>query len=117
MTPPTLSVFTSFDFATCPFTAKSASGVFIEITAGSGRFPIFWQSNKQSSVAQSMPEAEASVIASALFGETLNVQALLEELLQTTILVTFYQDNEALLRILESGYSAKLRPKALRACA
>ena len=48
-------------------------------------------------------------MASALFGETLNIQTTLSLLLQKPAPEVFHQDNEALTKILRTGYSAKLR--------
>ena len=104
-----VSAFTDADFGACPVSAKSTSGVFLTINTGEYKFPIVWYSKKQSSVARSTPEAEAISMASALFGETLNVQDTLQMLLQKPVPVTFEQDNEALIKILKSGYSFKLR--------
>ncbi|CAE6921679.1 RE1 [Symbiodinium sp. CCMP2592] len=104
-----VAVYTDADFGACPVSAKSTSGVFLTINTGEYRFPILWYSKKQSSVARSTPEAEAISMASALFGETLNVQETVSLLLQQSIPAVFEQDNEALIKILKAGYSAKLR--------
>ena len=104
-----VSAYTDADFGACPVSANSTSGVFLTINTGEYKFPIVWCSKKQSSVARSTPEAEAISMASALFGETLNVQDTLQMLLQRPVPVTFEQDNEALIKILKSGYSFKLR--------
>ena len=104
-----IAVYTDADFGACPVSAKSTSGVFLTINTGVYRFPILWYSKKQSSVARSTPEAEAISMASALFGETLNIQETVSLLLQQSVPVVFEQDNEALIKILKAGYSAKLR--------
>ena len=48
-------------------------------------------------------------LATAMFSETENLQAYLEDLLDTEVPVFFQQDNETVLAILKAGYSAKLR--------
>ncbi|CAE7244859.1 RPS6KA5 [Symbiodinium natans] len=53
--------------------------------------------------------AEAIAMASAMFGEALNIQVMMEHLLGRAIDVVFHQDNETLLKVLATGYSAKLR--------
>ena len=58
---------------------------------------------------RSTPEAEAMSMASTIFGETLNVQDTLQMRLQRPVPVTFEQNNKALIKILKSGYSFKLR--------
>ena len=55
---PTLHVFTDSDFASCPYTAKSTSGIVYVLKTGSSNFPLLWSSKKQSSTARSTTEAE-----------------------------------------------------------
>ena len=84
--------------------------VFLDHKHSSLSVPDFMvDSKKQSSVARSTSEAEAISMASALFGETLNIQETVSLLLQQSVPVVFEQDNEALIKILKAGYSAKLR--------
>ena len=106
-----LQVFTDADFAACPFTSKSTSGILIRISTGSHTFPILWQSKKQSSVARSTPEAECISMAAAMFGEVFNSQTLLQDILQDSVPVVLLQDNETVLKVLSNGYSysSKLR--------
>ena len=106
--PAELHAFTDADFSSCPHAAKSASGIVVQIATGSGRFPALWQSQKLSSGARSMPEAECIAMASAMYGDVINLQTFLQELLRTTVLVKFFQDNEAVVKILQAGFSAKL---------
>ena len=106
---PQLHIYTDSDFGSCPHTAKSTSGVLMQVATGEHRFPVWWTSKRQTSVARSTPEAEAIAMASAMFGEALNIQVLLEHLLGHAVDVVFHQDNETLLKVLVAGYSAKLR--------
>ena len=46
-------------------------------------------------------------LATAMFSETENLQAYLEDLLDTEVPVFFQQDNETVLAILKAGYSGK----------
>ena len=72
--------------------------------------PIYWSSRKQTSVvARSAPEAELIAISSAMFTEIFNVQTMLEQLLERPVEVNYRQDNQAVVGIVTSGYSAKLR--------
>ena len=107
--PPVLNVYTDADFAACPYTAKSTSGIVAHIGTGSLAWPVMWQSRKQSSVARSTPEAELISMASAMFSEVINLQTFLGAAFKTPVPVVFHQDNEAALAILKIGYSAKLR--------
>ena len=74
---PQVFVFTDADFASGPWTSKSTSGIFIAIATGESLFPVFWQSQKQSSTARSTSESELIAMSSALLGETLQVQDML----------------------------------------
>ena len=106
---PVVRAYSDSDFASCPWTAKSTSGIVIGVQTGEAFFPLFWQSKKQSSVARSASEAESIALAATLFGETLHIQEMLERLFEISIPIYLEQDNEAVIRILQSGYSVKLR--------
>ena len=107
--PPELRIYTDADFAACPFTARSTSGIVVHIGTGSCAFPVMWQSRKQTSTARSTPEAEMIAVASAMFSEVINLQTFLETACKDPVPMIFHQDNETVLTILKSGYSAKLR--------
>ena len=104
-----LDVYTDADFAGCIHSVKSTSGLWIEISGGGHTFPLYWQSKRQSSVARSTTEAELIAMANGLFGEVYNLQSFLQQLLGKELEVKFFQDNNAVLQVLEAGYSAKLR--------
>ena len=106
---PSLFVFTDSDFASCPYTAKSTSGIVYVIVSGEWSFPVMWQSKKQSSTARSTTEAELIACTGALLGETLNLRSLIETLVETRVPVIFKQGNQATITVIRSGYSAKLR--------
>ena len=97
---PSLHVYTDADFGSCPFTTKSTSGIRICVETGSSRFPVFWSSRKQSSVARSTPEAEAIAMSTAMFSEAINIQSFLQHFLGYCCKTTYHQDNETLLTIL-----------------
>ena len=110
---PTLLVFTDSDFASCPYTSKrfskSTSGVVYVLQTGSSYFPLLWSSKKQNSTARSTTEAELIACASALFGEAFNLHTMIESLTEVRVPVSFQQDNQAAITVIQSGYSAKLR--------
>ena len=106
---PTLLVYTDSDFASCPYTSKSTSGVVFVLRTGSACFPLLWSSKKQSSTARSTTEAELIASPSALFGEALNLHTMVESLTEVHVPVSFQQDNQAAITVIQSGYSAKLR--------
>ena len=107
--PPELRVYTDADFAACPYTSRSTSGIVAHIGTGQFAFPVMWQSRKQTSVARSTPEAEMISMSSALFSEFTNLQTFLQSAFKSPVPIIFYQDNEAVLAILKSGCSPKLR--------
>ena len=106
---PSLHVFMDSNFASCPYTAKSTSGIVYVIKSGIQHYPVMWQSKKQSSTARSTAEAELIAFASALFGESLHLHTMLETLTESNVQIVFEQDNQATITILEAGYSAELR--------
>ena len=79
------------------------------IMTGESFFPVFWQSRKQSSVARSTPEAEIIAFSATVLCETLHIQETLEYLFEQDIPVMLEQDNEAVIKIIQNRYSAKLR--------
>ena len=106
---PVVHSYSDSDFASCPWTGKSTSGIMIGVSTGDAFFPLFWQSRKQSSVARSTSEAEAIALSATLFGETLHIQEMLEHLFDITIPVKLEQDNEAVIRIIRNKFSVRLR--------
>ena len=106
---PVIHAYSDADFASCPWTAKSTSGIMLGIKTGDSFYPLFWQSRKQSSVARSTPEAEIIAFAAVLYGETLHVQETLQHLLEQDVHVKLEQDNEAVIKIIQNRYSARLR--------
>ena len=104
-----IDVYTDSDFAACPYSAKSTSGILIIIRTEDAVFPLYWTSRKQSSTARSTPEAEMIAMSTAMFSEAFSVQTMLEHLLQRSVRVTYKQDNLGVVQISQSGYSVKLR--------
>ena len=99
-----LEVYTDADFAACPHSAKSTSGIIIMIRTGACLYPVHWMSKKQTSIERSTTE-----LATAMSSEVENLQAVLETILGIDVPVLYQQDNSTLLAVLKTGYSAKLR--------
>lgn len=95
--------------ASCPWSAKSTSGIVICLVTGEAKWPVYWQSKKQSSVARSTSESELIAMSSALFGEVLQIQDMLRYLLGERPDVHFQQDNQAVIKIIGNEFSVKLR--------
>ena len=106
---PHIHTYTDADFAGCPWSAKSTSGIMICLVTGEAKWPIYWQSKKQSSVACSTSESELIAMSSALFGEALQIQDMLHYLLGERPDVYFEQDNQAVIKIVDNQYSVRLR--------
>ena len=104
-----LEVYTDADFAACPHSAKSTSGIIIMIRTGACLYPVHWMSKEQTSIARSTTEAELIALATAMFSQVENLQAVLETILGIDVPVLYQQDNSTLLAVLKTGYSAKLR--------
>ena len=92
---PELLVFADSDFASCPHTCRSTSGVIYVIRTGEAYFPILWSSRKQGSTARSTTEAELIAFASALFGEALNLHAMAEYITDMAVPVRFESCNHS----------------------
>ena len=89
--------------------AKSTTGIVIYLVTGDAKWPIYWQSKKQSSIARSTSEAELIAMGWALFGEVLQIQDMLHYLLGERPDAHFQQDNQAVIKIVGNQYSVKLR--------
>ena len=90
---PQLLAFTDSNFASCPYTSRSTSGIiFLYIyvmRTGESYFPILWSSKKQASTARSTTEAELIAFAGALFGEALNPHTMAEHVSEQAIPIKF----------------------------
>ena len=104
-----LHVYADADLASCVHTARSTSGMMIFLSSGASRWPIAWNSRRQTSVARSTTEAEIISMAGAVFSEGQPLLDLLGQLLGRQITMRLKEDNAATLSILHSGYSVKLR--------
>ena len=106
---PVVHAYSDADFASCPWSAKSTTGIMLGIRTGEAFFPLLWQSRKQSSIARSTPEAEIIAFAAVLYGEALHIQETLQYLFEQDVSVKLEQDNEAVIKIIQNRYSARLR--------
>ena len=104
-----LHVFADADLASCVHTARSTSGMIVMLISGSSRWPLIWNSRRQTSVARSTTEAEVIAMASAIYGEAQPLRDFLGLLLQREITTRLLEDNSATLSLLQRGYSVRLR--------
>ena len=106
-----LASFPDADFSGCKETGRSTSGNWLELGSPSGNTTgaLEWASKRQTATATSTTEAEMASALKILKDSALPSQLLWEKLLQRDVEVKLYEDNQATLKIIESGYSPKLR--------
>ena len=98
------------DLAGCPRSARSTSGLFMFICGPNGtKFPVAWSSKRQSATARSTTEAETISLAEGLFSEAIPLQHTLSKIKGSDMKVWIREDNEATIKIIQKGYSARLR--------
>jgi hypothetical protein len=106
------AIFSDADFAGCAQTMRSTSGVFAKIMGPNTHMPISGASTKQTAVSHSTAEAELVAAEVALRKEGLPVLDLLQVVLgnpNTPVICEFFEDNQATIRMLESGKNPTLR--------
>ena len=107
---PRLHLFADADLAGDVMTMKSHSGHFIVVMDDEGTFfPLFWSSKRQSCVSRSTTEAEIVSASTLVFEEGLPMNTVPQMILKETVQTVLQEDNQAVLVILRTGYSQKLR--------
>ena len=106
-----LAGFPDADFSGCKETGRSTSGNWLELAAPSNKTAaaLEWASKRQTATATSTTEAEMASAHKILKDSAIPSQILWEALLQREVKIKLYEDNQAALRIIETGYSPKLR--------
>ena len=104
-----LCLYTDADHCSAQEDTKSSSGMYLTLEGPNSFWPLSWASKKQSATARSTTEAEMISLGSGLFSEAIPMQEYFECILQREVSLFSYQDNSAVIQIVESGYSAKLR--------
>lgn len=108
-----LDAFPDADFAGCKRTSRSTSGGWFEL--GSGKpdglttAALEWSSKRQTATATSTTEAEMASAAAILKGAAVPALELWERLLKRPVTIRLLEDNQATLKVMQSGYSSKLR--------
>ena len=102
-------VFADADFAGCMATSRSTSGAFMTLRGPDTRFPLGANATKQKCVSHSTTESEIVAADAALRLEGLPSIALWECILQRDIVLTVYEDNEAMIKIMMSGRNPTMR--------
>ena len=104
-----LKLFVDADFAGDRDDAKSSSGGLLILSGPNTWFPLSWVSKKQTAVSRSTTEAELISMAHSVFSEAMPMLTLWEWLLKRPVALTIMEDNEATIKVINKGYSAKLR--------
>ena len=110
--PPTISLhlYTDADLGGDICTMKSHTGIYLCIECPDGTsFPISWTSRRQQCVSKSTTESELVALNDGLFNDAIPVQTVLNMVFGREIPVTIHEDNQACVRILRAGYSARLK--------
>ena len=72
-------------------------------------WPLAWASKKQTATSRSTTEAEMIALCARIFGDALPTQEFLEMLTGKETRIICHQDNSAVIAIVHSGYTSKLR--------
>ncbi len=102
-------LFADADFAGCPESQRSTSGLHLAIRGPATCFPIAGASKRQTCVAFSTPEAELSAAAFALRMAGLPGLQLWDTLFERAVVLLFHEDNQAMIRVCLTGRNPTMR--------
>jgi hypothetical protein len=102
-------LFADADFAGCPDSQRSTSGMHLAIRGPATCFPIAGASKRQTCVSHSTPEAELVAADFALRTAGLPALQLWDVLLQRHAGLVFHEDNQAMIRVCETGRNPTMR--------
>ena len=104
-----LKDFPDADLAGDAETARSTSGMWLELCDGFGHsFPVEWSSKLQTVVSHSTPEAELVSMSRSMREFALPIQGMWTLLLGRSVILEVHEDNTSTIEILKKGYSSKL---------
>ncbi len=102
-------LFADADFAGCPDSQRSTSGLHLAIRGPATCFPIAGASKRQTCVSHSTPEAEIVAADFALRSAGLPALQLWDTLLQRAAGLSFHEDNQAMIRVCKTGRNPTMR--------
>ena len=102
-------VFADADSAGCSETQRSTSGLHFVIMGPNTNFPISGISKRQGCVSHSTPEAEIVATAFALRTVGMPALSLWHTLLPHRPVILVHEDNQAMLRVVETGKNPTMR--------
>ena len=104
-----LHLFADADFAGCASTARSTSGVFLCLKGPDSFMGLTGMSKRQTCVSHSTPESEIVAADCALRLVGLPALQLWDALLPRKAHITFHEDNQAMIRVCETGRNPTMR--------
>ena len=104
-----LCLYTDADHASDTEHAQSTSGMILCLEGDNTFWPLSWGSKKQTSTSRSTTEAEMVSLSHGVFSEALPAQEFAETIVGKEVPLICLQDNAAVIQIVHSGYSPKLR--------
>ena len=104
-----LRLYVDADFGGDRSDVKSTNGGYLVLCGPNTFFPLAWVAKRQTSTSRSTTESEVVSMAYSLFSEALPALQLWETILGRSVELEIMEDNEATIRIVLKGYSAKLR--------
>ena len=98
------------DTSTC-FFSLYVDGMFLVMQGQNGTFwPIHWYARRQKCVSRSTTEAETVALAEGAYEDALPSMFLLDTILPSmSIPLVVLEDNQAVIQVVEKGFSVKLR--------
>jgi len=103
-----LSLYADADFGSAP-DMKSTSGYLLALEGPQSFALILWCSKRQRAVSRSTTKAEFVSLSTSLFTEAVPLFEICQQLITPEIVLTYYEDNQAVLAIIARGFSSKLR--------
>ncbi len=102
-------LFADADFAGCPDSQRSTSGLHLAIRGPATCFPIAGASKRQTCVSHSTPEAEIVAADFALRTAGLPALQLWDTLFERPVCLVFHEDNQAMIRVCQTGRNPTMR--------
>ena len=104
-----LHLFADADFAGCTSSSRSTSGVHLCIRGPATCYPLNGISKRQGCVSHSTPEAEIVAGDFALRSSGLPALDLWTVICMCKVVLTFHEDNQAMIRVCETGRNPTMR--------
>ena len=104
-----LRLYVDADFSGEQDNARSTNGGYLVLAGPNTWFPLTWVAKRQTSTSRSTTEAEVISLAHSLFLEALPAMDLWDCILGRPIRLIILEDNQATIKVVEKGYSPKLR--------